>query len=77
MTSYSPRFTVTPPRLGVFRFPTTDHDYRQLKLIEEVLKVSFKSSGQESISPELHRPDDCVNAIKEAEKLLSARRYKN
>ena len=56
---------------GVFRFPITAEDHRQLKLIEEVLDVSFKSSGQEAISPELHRPDDCVNAIKEAEKLLS------
>ena len=62
---------------GVFRFPITEEDQRQLKLIEEALDISFKSSGQEAISPELHRPDDCVNAIKEAEKLLSSRRYEN
>ena len=62
---------------GVFRYPTTEEDRRQLKLIEEALDLSFKSSGQEAISPELRRPDDCVNAIKEAEKLLSSRRYQH
>ena len=60
---------------NVFRYPTTEADRRQLKLIADALDLSFKSSGQEAISPDLHRPDDCVNAIKEAEKLLSSRRY--
>ena len=60
---------------GVFRYPT-EADWRQLKLIADALDLSFKSSGQEAISPELRRPDDCVNAIKEAEKLLSSRRYR-
>ena len=62
---------------GVFQFPTTEYDHRQLKLLSEILDVAFKSSGQEAISPELLRPDDCVNAVKEAERLLSARRYQN
>ena len=54
----------------VFRYPTTEEDQCQLKLIKEALDL-----GQEAISPDLRRPDDCVNAIKEAEKLLSSRRY--
>ena len=35
---------------GVFQFPTTEQDHRQLKLLSEILDVSFKSSGQLAIT---------------------------